>query len=94
MSYRRHCAQGRAAGHAPQQRAQRRRRSSDICAGAPIAFVSACGASGCGAVLGTLTMASAAVAASVTDPAATYREAGTFNLQLLDDSFASIDAGD
>ncbi len=62
--------------------------------GTPIAFVSACGASGCGAVLGTLTMTSAAVAGSVTDAAATYSEAGAFNLQLLDDSFASIDAGD
>ena len=62
--------------------------------GTPGATLSACAGSGCTAAFGTLTVGSAAVAGVINSASATYSEAGAFNLQLQDTSFASVDAAD
>ncbi len=44
--------------------------------------------------LGLFTLATNAVAGVLTDDAASYSEAGSFTLQLVDGNFAAVDAGD
>lgn len=61
--------------------------------GSPTASTSACAGTGCPAALGTLTLATAAVA-GVINQSATYSEAGSFTLALNDTSFAAVDAAD
>lgn len=63
--------------------------------GSPTAVLAACGGSACGGTAGTLSLgAAAATAGHLQTHTATYSEAGAFNLQLLDSSFAAVDAGD
>jgi MSHA biogenesis protein MshQ len=63
--------------------------------GTPTGTVSQCGAGGaCLATLGTFTAGGSFVAGELNTTAATYSEAAAFALELLDDSFANVDAGD
>lgn len=62
--------------------------------GTPTATISACAGTGCTAAFGTLSLGLAAVAGVIDDPTASYDEAGAFNLQLTDTSFAAVDAAD
>jgi len=64
-------------------------------AGVPTATVSDCGASSaCPATLGTLSLATTFTAGQLTTNTASYSEVGSFALQLVDSSFASVDAAD
>ena len=62
--------------------------------GTPSAFVSTCGGAACSATLGTLTLTPVATAGVINTPTASYSEAGAFTLQLVDATFASVDASD
>ncbi len=62
--------------------------------GTPTVFVSTCGGAVCSATLGTLTLTPSAVAGVINTATASYSEAGAFNLQLVDSSFANVDAAD
>ena len=62
--------------------------------GTPTVFVTPCSGAACSATLGTLTLVPTAVAGVINTPTASYTEAGAFNLQLVDSSFASVDAAD
>ncbi len=61
--------------------------------GTPTAFISACAGAACGGTLGTLTLSPAATA-GVINTTASYTEAGAISLQLVDSSFANVDAAD
>jgi len=64
-------------------------------AGAPTPTLSACGASApCTPTLGTLTLVTTTYTAGQLDSSASYNQVGSFALQLVDSSFASIDAAD
>lgn len=62
--------------------------------GTPTAFITPCSGAACSATLGTLTLAPTAVAGVINTATASYTEAGAFTLQLVDSSFASVDASD
>ncbi len=62
--------------------------------GTPSAVLSACADSGCPAVLGNLSVGAGAVSAVIDSTTATYSEVGAFRMQLQDQTFASVDAGD
>ncbi|MET0336074.1 MAG: polymer-forming cytoskeletal protein [Rhizobacter sp.] len=61
--------------------------------GTPTATLSACVAAACSSTLGALTVTPTATA-GVINTSASYSEAGAFNLDLSDSSFASVDASD
>jgi hypothetical protein len=64
-------------------------------AGTPTATVTQCGAGGaCFATLGTLTLGGSSAAGVFSTTSATYSEAGSVALQLVDSTFASVDASD
>jgi hypothetical protein len=63
-------------------------------AGTPSASLSACGGAACTATFGTMTIGAAAVAGVLISDVATYDNVGAFRAQLLDSTFASVDAGD
>lgn len=62
--------------------------------GTPTVLVTPCVGAACSATLGTLTLTPAATAGVINTATASYTEAGAFNLQLVDSSFASVDASD
>jgi uncharacterized protein affecting Mg2+/Co2+ transport len=63
--------------------------------GTPTAVLSQCAGSACTATFGTLVLGTwNASAGTVTTTTAYYRNAGSFNLQLEDTTFASVDAAD
>lgn len=62
--------------------------------GTPSAVLSACGDSGCPTTLGSVSVGSAAVTGVINSTTATYSEVGAFTMQLQDQTFASVDAGD
>ncbi|MBC7993206.1 MAG: hypothetical protein H7Z15_08200 [Rhizobacter sp.] len=62
--------------------------------GTPTVFVSACSGAACSAALGALTLTPTAAAGVIDTATASYTEAGAFNLQLVDSSFAGVDATD
>jgi hypothetical protein len=64
-------------------------------AGTPTATPSQCGAgTACFATVGTLTVGGSFVAGVLNSTAASYSEAGSFALTLVDDTFANVDAAD
>ncbi len=64
-------------------------------AGAPAVVLSACGASApCTSTFGTLTLDTTHSAGQLASSAASYNQVGSFTMQLVDTSFASIDAAD
>lgn len=63
-------------------------------AGAPTATITACAGAACTPSFGTLTLATGFVAGQLNTSAANYNEVGSFRLQLIDSSFAAVDAGD
>jgi len=63
-------------------------------AGAPTTNLTACVGTACMATFGTLTLTTTFAAGQLASNAATYAEAGSFNLQLVDSTFASVDAAD
>jgi len=62
--------------------------------GTPLALLTPCAGTACAGTPGSLSLTTAAVAGLIVDDAATYSETGAFDLQLADDRFASVDAGD
>ena len=63
--------------------------------GVPTAATSTCAAGGCSTGVGVIATGGGAAAAGVFSTAvATYSEAGAFNLQVQDTTFASVDAAD
>jgi hypothetical protein len=63
--------------------------------GAPTPTLTDCGgSSACPSTLGTVTLGSSFIAGVLTANTASYSEVGSFALQLVDSSFASVDAGD
>ena len=63
-------------------------------AGSPTATLSACGGVACTAGFGALSLATAFGAGQLASDVASYNEAGSFSLQMTDDTFASVDAAD
>jgi MSHA biogenesis protein MshQ len=63
-------------------------------AGAPTATLTACGGAACTATFGTLTLGTAFAAGQLASDVASYDNVGSFRLQLVDSSFASVDASD
>lgn len=62
--------------------------------GAPTATLTACVGAACTATFGTLTLATTFVAGQLTSDVASYNNVGSFALQLVDSTFASVDAAD
>ncbi len=62
--------------------------------GSPTASLSACGGAACTASFGMLSLNTAFSAGQLVSDVATYDQVGSFSLQLVDSSFASIDSGD
>lgn len=62
--------------------------------GTPTVVLTACAGAACGGTLGTLTLATTTTAGVVSTQTASYSEAGAFNLQLADTSFAAVDTSD
>ncbi|MBX3619222.1 MAG: hypothetical protein KF891_04425 [Rhizobacter sp.] len=62
--------------------------------GSPTAVLSACSGTACGGTPGTLTLGLTTAAGVASTAAARYSEAGAFELQLADSSFAAVDASD
>lgn len=63
--------------------------------GTPTPTLSDCGgSSACPSTLGSLTLGTGFVAGVLTANAASYGEVGSFNLQLIDTTFASVDGAD
>ena len=64
--------------------------------GTPTTSLSHCGtpSSACGGTLGAMAYSPTTSAGLVSTNSATYSEAGAFNLQLVDSSFANVDAAD
>ena len=60
----------------------------------PAVTLSACADTACTSTFGTLSVGGPAVNGILNSPTASYSEVGAFNLQLQDQSFANIDAGD
>jgi hypothetical protein len=62
--------------------------------GVPTALLTACSSPACGAVLGTLTLNGSTSNGLFSSGTASYSEVGAFGLQLVDSTFAAIDAFD
>ena len=62
--------------------------------GAPTATLTACAGAACTAAFGTLTLNTAFSAGQLVSDVASYDNVGAFQLQLIDSSFASVDASD
>ncbi|MBA3903792.1 MAG: hypothetical protein C0522_08995, partial [Rhodocyclaceae bacterium] len=62
--------------------------------GTPATALSACVGTGCTSSFGVFTAGSAAVAGQINSTTASYSETGSFSLQLVDQTFASVDASD
>lgn len=62
--------------------------------GTPSAVLSACVDTGCPTTVGSFSVGSAAVSGVINSTTATYSEVGAFTMQLQDQTFASVDAGD
>ena len=62
--------------------------------GAPTATFSTCGSAACTATFGTLTLTTTFVAGQLASDVASYNDVGSFALQLVDSTFASVDAAD
>lgn len=62
--------------------------------GSPTSMLTACAGAACTSAFGTLTLGAAFAAGQLASNAATYGEVGSFNLQLVDSTFADIDSGD
>jgi MSHA biogenesis protein MshQ len=62
--------------------------------GAPTATLSACAGAACTASFGTVTLASTFAAGQLSTDVASYNDVGSFALQLVDSTYASVDAGD
>lgn len=62
--------------------------------GTPSAVLSSCGDTGCTTMFGTFSVGSAAVSGVINSTTASYSEVGAFAMQLQDQAFASVDAGD
>lgn len=62
--------------------------------GTPAALLTACAGTACTATFGTAPVVSAAVLGVINTGTATYNEAGSFALQLQDQTFANVDAAD
>jgi MSHA biogenesis protein MshQ len=63
-------------------------------AGAPTATLATCGSAACTATFGTLTLATTFAAGQLVSDVAAYDNVGSFRLQLVDSTFASVDAAD
>ena len=63
-------------------------------AGAPTATLTACVGAACTATFGTLTLTTTFAAGQLASDVASYDNVGSFRLELVDSSFASVDAGD
>ena len=63
-------------------------------AGAPTATLSACAGAACTASFGALTLNTTFAAGQLASDVASYDNVGSFRLELIDSSFASVDAGD
>jgi MSHA biogenesis protein MshQ len=63
-------------------------------AGSPTANLTVCAGTACMATFGTLSLTTTFAAGQLASNTATYTEAGSFNLQLVDSSFAAVDAAD
>jgi len=63
-------------------------------AGAPAATLTACAGAACTATFGTLTLGTTFAAGQLTSDAASYDNVGSFRLELVDASFAGVDAAD
>ncbi len=61
--------------------------------GAPTATLSACGSAACTATFGTMSLGASFVAGQLASDVASYDNIGSFQLELVDSSFASVDAG-
>jgi MSHA biogenesis protein MshQ len=62
--------------------------------GAPTATLTACAGAACTATFGTLTLGTTFAAGQLTSDVASHNNVGSFQLQLLDSTFASVDASD
>jgi hypothetical protein len=62
--------------------------------GAPTPTLTACVGAACTATFGTLTLGASFASGVLTSNAATYNNVGSFALQLVDSSFANVDASD
>jgi MSHA biogenesis protein MshQ len=62
--------------------------------GTPAAALSACAGAACTAGFGTLTLGAAFAAGQLTSDVASYDNVGAFRVQLVDASFATVDAAD
>jgi hypothetical protein len=62
--------------------------------GAPTATLTACAGAACTATFGTLTLSTTFVAGQLASDVASYNNVGSFRFELVDSSFASVDAGD
>lgn len=62
--------------------------------GAPTATLSACAGAACTATFGALSLGTAFVSGQLASNVATYDNVGAFQLQLVDSSFAGVDASD
>jgi hypothetical protein len=62
--------------------------------GAPTATLTACAGAACTATFGTLTLATTFAAGQLASDVASYDNVGSFRLELVDSSFASVDASD
>ena len=62
--------------------------------GTPNATLTACAGAACTATFGTLTLSTAFSAGQLVSDIANYDNVGAFQLQLIDSSFASVDASD
>jgi hypothetical protein len=62
--------------------------------GAPTATLSTCGSAACTATFGALTLNTAFATGQLTSDVASYNDVGAFALQLVDSTFASVDASD
>lgn len=62
--------------------------------GSPTPVLSACAGAACTAAFGALNLGASFSAGVLTSNAATYGEVGSFALQLVDSTFASVDAAD
>jgi hypothetical protein len=63
-------------------------------AGAPVATLTACGGAACTATQGTLSLTTTFVSGLLSSDTVAYNDVGSFNLQLIDDTFASVDGAD
>jgi hypothetical protein len=62
--------------------------------GTPTATLSACVGAACTATFGTMSLGASFVAGQLTPDVASYDNVGSFQLELVDSSFASVDATD